>query len=298
MNPRQLEAYNAVMRTGSVTGAARLLHISQPSVSRLLAELERSTGFALFTRAGRGLAPTREGRRFHQAVESLFLGIDRLTATARRIRESVGDSISVGTIPALMHDLVPAAVAGLRTAYPDTETHVAVGNTPGLVEGVLLQQYDLGVISGSFPRQDLHTLCEISLPCVCLVPSDHALASSPEAIDLNRLRGEEFVLMDQPFPDPSPLEKQLRRSCRITSGSMPALAALARHGGQFALVDPYTAQTAAALGGVVVRRVVQRFGFPYAVICRSEESLALSARNLAQRLIAGLTGDSIPVIST
>ena len=48
MNLRQLEAFRATIRAGSITGAANMMHISQPSVSRLIADLEHSVGFALF----------------------------------------------------------------------------------------------------------------------------------------------------------------------------------------------------------------------------------------------------------
>ena len=72
MNFRQLKAFDTVMRLGSITGAAKALHVSQPSVTRLVHELETHLGFALFLRRGRGIAATVEARRFHQAVESAF----------------------------------------------------------------------------------------------------------------------------------------------------------------------------------------------------------------------------------
>jgi DNA-binding transcriptional LysR family regulator len=66
MNLRQLETFRATMRCGSITGAARLLHISQPSVRRLITDLEDSLSFKLFTRTGHGLVSTVEARRFQQ----------------------------------------------------------------------------------------------------------------------------------------------------------------------------------------------------------------------------------------
>ena len=71
MNLRQLEAFRATIRCGSVTAAAREMNLSQPSVSRLLAGLEESAGFPLFARAGRGLEPTEEGLTFLEGVESM-----------------------------------------------------------------------------------------------------------------------------------------------------------------------------------------------------------------------------------
>jgi len=78
MNLRQLEAFRATIRCGSITEAAKMMHISQPSVSRLIADLEQSAGFPLFLRVGRGLTPTVEGRHFYEGVEGMFVGIDRL----------------------------------------------------------------------------------------------------------------------------------------------------------------------------------------------------------------------------
>ena len=71
MNLRQLDAFRATLRTGSITGASRALAISQPSVTRLIKELERSVGFALFVRSGRGSAwpgNARRGAGLHHAV--------------------------------------------------------------------------------------------------------------------------------------------------------------------------------------------------------------------------------------
>ena len=75
LNLRQLEAFRATMRSGSITEAAEIMHISQPSVSRLIADIERSVGFPLFLRSGRGLTPTLEANTFYKGVEGMFVGV-------------------------------------------------------------------------------------------------------------------------------------------------------------------------------------------------------------------------------
>jgi hypothetical protein len=60
MNLRQIEAFRAVMVAGTVTGAAARLRISQPAVSRLISQLERTTKLALFVRSKQRVYPTRE----------------------------------------------------------------------------------------------------------------------------------------------------------------------------------------------------------------------------------------------
>lgn len=110
MNLRQLEAFRATIRSGSITEAAKMMRISQPSVSRLIADLERSAGFPLFARVGRGLAPTVEGKTFYKGVEGMFVGIDRLEDLAMSIRTSQGGTISISTIQSMALIELPIAV--------------------------------------------------------------------------------------------------------------------------------------------------------------------------------------------
>ena len=70
MNFRQLKAFDTVMRLGSITGG-KVPHVSQPSVTRLVHELETHLGFALFRVVDAALQQQAEARRFHQAVESI-----------------------------------------------------------------------------------------------------------------------------------------------------------------------------------------------------------------------------------
>ena len=75
MGLRHIEAFRAVMMTGSMTAAARRVHTSQPHVSRLIAQLEAITQFPLFDRNGSRLTPTQDGSRFFQEVEKTFIGL-------------------------------------------------------------------------------------------------------------------------------------------------------------------------------------------------------------------------------
>ena len=83
---RQLEAFRALMDVGSVTRGAQLLGVSQPTMSRLLADMEAETGLVLFERSGRGLQPTPEALAFDQEVERAFAGLAQLEAVARSMR--------------------------------------------------------------------------------------------------------------------------------------------------------------------------------------------------------------------
>src|SRR3546814_7243532 len=84
---RQLEAFQAVMAHGSLTRAAMTLHISQPAVSKLVAELERKCGFKLFQRRGNRLTVTAEGQLLYNELQRILVGTEDLRLKAEEIRE-------------------------------------------------------------------------------------------------------------------------------------------------------------------------------------------------------------------
>ena len=85
MEIRQLEAFAAVMSTGSVTGAARLLARSQPAITRLVQELEAEVGYALFARSGPRVTPTEQGHLLYGDVERALGGLRQVQQRAAEI---------------------------------------------------------------------------------------------------------------------------------------------------------------------------------------------------------------------
>lgn len=202
MNLRQLEAFRATIESGSITGAAELLHISQPSVSRLISDLERSVGFPLFLRIGRGLKATVEARRFYKAVDSMFFGIGRLEELAQTIRSTAGGVVSVGVIPSLSQSAVPEAVHDIIAERPDIHIMLSTRNTPAIIDAVRMQQFDLGVVGREPPYDGVETLFHTALPYVCLIPADHPAAAEAEPVDLQQAcLNESFVTFGGAYPD-------------------------------------------------------------------------------------------------
>ncbi|MEX1058243.1 MAG: LysR family transcriptional regulator, partial [Natronospirillum sp.] len=87
MNLRHLEAFHAVMISGSTVRAAELMQVTQPAISRSVAELEAAVGFSLFDRIRGRLIPTSEGQMFFREVNESYKGLDRLRSTAASIRD-------------------------------------------------------------------------------------------------------------------------------------------------------------------------------------------------------------------
>ena len=101
MNNRQIEVFAAVMKTGTVSRAAETLGVTQPGVSRMIAELERSIGFSLFDRVRNRIIPTPEAKLFYEEVQASFRGMDKLRASIARIRDHGVGQIRIGTLSAL-----------------------------------------------------------------------------------------------------------------------------------------------------------------------------------------------------
>jgi len=299
MNFRQLKAFNAVMQTGSITGAAKQMLVSQPSVTRLIRDLELNLGFTLFVRQGRGIIATVEARRFHLAVESTFLNIERLDDLAASIRKKAVGRISIGVIPTFSTSLLPKVLGQMRRQDDATHSIIYTHNTPAIVDAIRLQQFDLGIVSRSPPYVGVDILYQTMVNYVALIPQDHNLANSDGPIDLRDVAGHvEFVTFGSVYPlemqgmDASLAEK-FQSNARYSVANVLAGAALVREAGVPAIVDPFSARMSVASGGVVIRPIVQNMKYHIAIITRGIDMMTQETRQLADTIITAFKTDPI-----
>jgi DNA-binding transcriptional LysR family regulator len=299
MNFRQLKAFNAVMQTGSITGAAKQMLVSQPSVTRLIRDLELNLGFTLFVRQGRGIIATVEARRFHLAVESTFLNIERLDDLAASIRKKAVGRISIGVIPTFSTSLLPKVLGQMRRQDDATHSIIYTHNTPAIVDAIRLQQFDLGIVSRSPPYVGVDILYQTMVNYVTLIPEDHVLANSDAPIDLRDVAGHvEFVTFGSVYPlemqgmDASLAEK-FQSNARYSVANVLAGAALVREAGVPAIVDPFSARMSVASGGVVIRPIVQNMKYHIAIITRGIDMMTQETRQLADTIITAFKTDPI-----
>lgn len=120
---RQLEYLVAVVDLGSLTRAAALLSVTQPTVSHQLAALERSAGVALLAREGRAVRPTEAGRALADAGREVLevgrRGLDRARRTG-----TAGEVVEVGVVASLAATILPPALAAWHRAEPGVEVRV------------------------------------------------------------------------------------------------------------------------------------------------------------------------------
>jgi DNA-binding transcriptional LysR family regulator len=177
VNFRQLETFRAVMVSGSASRASELLGITQPAVSRSIAELEQTLGFALFDRVRGRLVPTPEGQLFFKDVAASFAGLDRLRSTAARIRDFGSGSLRIASLSALGSTLVPRAIRAFRKTHPNVAITLQVLLSSSVRELVANQQFDIGLAADEVDLAGVEHRMFQSSRAVCAIPPGHPLAA-------------------------------------------------------------------------------------------------------------------------
>jgi DNA-binding transcriptional LysR family regulator len=193
VNLRQLEAFRAVMLTGSVTQAAQVMHLSQPAVSKLIADLEYAIGFRLFVRSkGSALTVTPEAGYFYHEVERSFMGVDALKRAANDIRNLSSGNLHIAALPALSFSFMPRVLAEFRRAHPNVTIRLYTHASATVRQLVANQQFDVGLATRAHEVPAVSSSVFLRSIGACVLPPGHRLAEK-EVIEPQDLAGEPFI---------------------------------------------------------------------------------------------------------
>lgn len=204
MNLKQINTFRAIMITGSISSAAKLLFVSQPAVSRLLAHTEQQLGYLLFERIKGRLYPTSEARLLFNEVQSVYSGITRIAALATRLGEKKQGLLGIVSSPSLGHGLMPRCIEQFTRKHPDVHIRLRTLTYDALVRSILDGESEIGLLFMPVTHPNLKSTQVGAIPLVCVLPSGHPLANEP-AIDLSDLQDQTMVA----YRSNSPLAKVL-----------------------------------------------------------------------------------------
>jgi DNA-binding transcriptional LysR family regulator len=192
MNLKQIEAFRAVMVSGSMTAAAKALFTSQPNVSRLISQLEGDTGLTLFQRTGARLVPTTEGTAFFREVERTYVGLQGLATAAAQIRNLGSGRLRIAAVPSVGLTLVPRAISRFQSLHPGVTVSLHVNTSATVNHWTASQFCDLGVAVyvGESSSCEIELLSEVA--AVCVLPAKHRLAKKTTITPAD-LNGESFI---------------------------------------------------------------------------------------------------------
>ena len=123
-----MRAFLATAEAGSLSGAAKALGLTQPTLSRQVSALEDQLSLLLFERVGRGLALTDAGRELLAHVRDMGAAADRLTVSAVGQQSGISGRVSISASDILSHILLPGVVADLRRRAPQLAIEVVATN--------------------------------------------------------------------------------------------------------------------------------------------------------------------------
>jgi DNA-binding transcriptional LysR family regulator len=254
MRLRHIEVFNAVMLTGSVSGAARLINVTQPAVSRILQHAELQLGFALFQRSKGRLIPTAEALTLYPHIERLFGQLDEVQRLAANLK--TGESareLRILTVLALSYEILPRALKLFRVRHGDVSITLKALHSPQIVSALALQEADVGFLFSPVAHSALAQEHLADGRMVCVAPRGMLATKIVKrgSLALDELRKVPVIGLDVN----DPVGRSLNQACReaevglsfdITVQTYHSALALAHHGMGVALIDSCTAASADA----------------------------------------------------
>ena len=267
MQFRQIEAFRCLMMAGTSVGAARKMNISQPAISRLIADLEDTLGFRLFNRAKGRLEPTTAGVRFYRSVEENFLGLERLAQVANNIRDDAPEGISVACLPVLATSIMPAILREFFKFHPHVPVTVDSCSGPEILVRLQDMKVDMAICL-AFPRMagiEVETIMQMNV--MCAMPTGHRLAEkdvvTPEDLDGENMIGWVPIISQGYKEELSSLDKAGSHPRQVikthTSHTRYAMVA---NGLGVSIVEPFAAKIWRN-NGVVVRPFASNISYQY-----------------------------------
>ncbi|OJJ10741.1 LysR family transcriptional regulator [Alphaproteobacteria bacterium AO1-B] len=190
---RQLQAFHAIVETGTVTGAAAQLGISQPGISNLLAQLERQTKLKLFERSKGRLQPTPVADVLFREVDTVVRGLDHVGQAIHDLQNKQAGQLQVAAPHLLSFGFMPSEIASFSKDRPDLLISFQSQYSSKIQEWVMAGLFEIGVCEmpvhhDALDREIFHFETMVAMP------SGHKLAHhdvlTPELLD-----GQPFIVM-------------------------------------------------------------------------------------------------------
>jgi len=207
MELRTLRYFLAIVDHGSVTAAARQVHIAQPAISRQVQGLEAELGVKLFLRDGRRLRLSPAGRRLLPIVRDLIARADSARATMTALAQGIQVHLTVAAHPTTIADVIAPFVA--TRGEPFVTPTFVVATADGAYDALARAEVDLA-ISTSPPPRDTASQLVARFPIWAQVPSSHPWAGH-DRIGLSTLLRQPLVLLDLTHGTRRVFEDEVRR---------------------------------------------------------------------------------------
>ncbi len=192
MNIKALRAFRATVSEGSLAGAARQIHLSQPAVSRLISALEGELRLQLFYRTGRNLTPTPEALAFYREAGRILDNLDEIPKIAAEIRAGKTENLRIVAMPRIAQSLVSPAVAAFLVENAGVNVSLDIRARREAAKWLAGREYDIGVGALPVDHPEIDTALLLRVRAQAVLPAAHRLAERAK-LTVDELRGEPVV---------------------------------------------------------------------------------------------------------
>jgi len=264
---RHIEVFRAVMQAGSVTGAARLLFTSQPTVSRELARLENLSGLSLFDREGGRLLPTAQAMMLLEEVERAYVGLERINSVAQSIRRFEHGQLSITCLPLFSQTLLPRVCKQVQRQHAGIGLSITAQESPLLEESLSAQRFDLGLTESEHVPRGTQGELLFCADMVCILPDGHPLLAK-SLLQVEDFRGVDFINLSGLDIYRQTLDERFRqaavdRRVVVETTNAASVCAMVRQQLGVAIINPLSAMEEAGRG-LAIRPI--QLSIPYRVM--------------------------------
>lgn len=298
MQMRQLEAFHAVMMCGTLTRAAASLFISQPSISRMLTDLEAELEFPLFDRKKGRVTPTPEGIVFFEELKKIYSGIDGLSDFAINIRNQRTGHIKISVSPALSLSFLPAVMAKFQKKFPDSIATISVRAPSHIYSELNSGTTDIAFCSALTKLPNVMAIPLVDAKCICALPPGHHLGRK-KCITPEDISDEHFIML-KPEPDyfwaghDQLMERMENKPQAVLYTQRSAIAyGLVSQGLGISILEPFSANHWAELG-VIIKPFRPAITYPFTMFFPKEKIRSQLAQELANISIEYLADNPLP----
>ena len=191
MRLRHIEIFHAIYTTGSITNAAKILHVSQPSVSKVLSHAEMQLGFDLFKRVKGRLTPTDEAEMLFDEVDKIYQQMRSIKNTAENIKKSEFGQINIAGTPALGFDVIPSAIAKYHKEHHQVNFNVQTVHNDAVMQALLEHKCDLAILFAPNIMPGI-TSMELAQSELVIVYPKEAFPDCPKKLTMEQLTDFEY----------------------------------------------------------------------------------------------------------
>jgi DNA-binding transcriptional LysR family regulator len=284
---RQIEVIRAVMVTGTIAGAAKLLNVSAPGLSRLMKYTEASLGFRLFDRRNGRFVPTVQAHNIFEQVNTVFQKVEDLRYVIERLETGASQELRIGSVPSIANIMAPRAIERVRRRHADLIIDINILKIEEAIDYLLLGKGEVVAISSRFDHPSLTFEPLASGELFCIVAEGHPLAER-ETISAEEIVRHPLIGIDPNDPYGRIMadifrKRNLPYAITIRARFGTTVCALVKAGLGIAVIDQFTVAHG-AVSGVKLLRIEEPTRFDTFIVRKAGTVLSSFAETFVDAL--------------